>query len=77
MKGCVGGGLVTDLLVEGEGCHDIRVHLQTVVMELVYRAESFCFGDRILCVREIAKGVFGSHLETWIRFIGERGTFGE
>ena len=70
------GWMVTDLLGDGRGCSGIRVHLQTVVMELVFRAESFCFGDHMVCVREIAKEVFGFHLYTWIQFIGKRGRFG-
>ena len=70
------GGLVTDLLRDGGGCIWIRVYLQTVVMELSFRAETVCLGDRMVCVREIAKGVFDSNRETWIRFIVERGRFG-
>ena len=66
------GWLVTDLLKDGRECSGIRIHLQTVVMDLVFRAEPFCVGDRMVCVREIAKSVFSSHLETWIRFIVER-----
>ena len=35
------GGLVADLLRDGRGCIEIRVHLQIVVMELVFRVEAF------------------------------------
>ena len=70
------GGLVTVLLVKGEECHGRWVHLQTVVMELVFRAESFSFSDRMVYVREISEGVFGFHLQTWVQCIGERGGFG-
>ena len=66
------GGLVADLLGDGGWCIGIRVHLQAVVMELVFNAEKFCFGDRMVCVCEIEKGVIGSNRETWVRFIGER-----
>ena len=57
-------GLVTDLLRDGGGCIGIRVYLQTVVMTLSFRVETFCFGDRMVCVREIAKGIYGSNRET-------------
>ena len=66
------GGLVTDLLRDGRRGSGIRVHLQTVVIELVFRAKSFWFGDCMVCVRKIVKGVFSSHFEAWIRFIVER-----
>ena len=70
------GGLVTDLFRDRVGCIGIRVHLHTVVMELVFRAESFSFSDRMVYVREISEGVFGFHLQTWVQCIGERGGFG-
>ena len=46
------GGLVADLLGDGGWCIGIRVHLQAVVMELVFNAEKFCFGDRMVCSRD-------------------------
>ena len=67
--------LVIDLLVEGERYFFIKVHLQTVVVELVFRASCFSFGDDIVCVRKIAKGRFGIHLQTWVQRIGECGEF--
>ena len=65
-----------DKLEKGGGCHDIWFHLQTVVMELFFRVESFYFDDFIACVRKISEGLFGSHLQTWVQCIGERGRFG-
>ena len=63
------GWLVTDLLRDGRGCSGIWINHQTVVMKLAFRAEPFCFGDRMVCVREIAEGTFCPHFGTWIRFI--------
>ena len=66
------GWLVTDLLRDGRGCSGIWIHHQTVVMKLTFRAEPFCFDDRMVCVREIAESAFSSHLEMWVRFIVDR-----